>query len=79
MFSGSVVCFIMCFGSIEQPKPIPLSDFCQRYERQVLSQRDLDEVKKLPRDLKNRLQGNDLDYLCLCKKWDNPACRSTQK
>lgn len=79
MFSASVTCFFFCFGTVEQPKQIPLSDFCQRYERQVLTQKDLAEIKKLPRELRDRMQGNDLDYLCLCKRWNNPACSSTLK
>lgn len=71
--NAGVVCFIFCFGSTPDVKA-PISEYCQVYERQVLTKDELAAVRKLPKALQKRIQGNDLDYLCRCLKWENPAC-----
>jgi hypothetical protein len=78
MLKGGIVCFIFCFGFTGEDE-IPTSDFCQRYERQVITREDVDNLKKLPRHLRDRIQGNEVDYLCQCLKKDLPVCTSTKR
>jgi hypothetical protein len=52
-----------------------IKDYCLTYERTVLNRADLAEIRKLPADIRKRIQGNDLDYLCTCKMWKDRACR----
>ena len=73
---AGVVCFLFCFGSVEDLKQVPVQDFCKRYERQVLTRDEVEHIKKLPRNLRDKIQGNDLDYLCQCRKWDSPRCKT---
>lgn len=54
--------------------PEVISDFCQRYERQVLTRQDVEEIKKLSRGLQSRIQGNEVDYACICLDKDLPIC-----
>lgn len=72
-----IVCFIICFGT-SQPAPVtPATDtYCATYEQIVRSKDDLSVVKGLPKEVRNRIQGNDLDYLCNCKGLGSAACRS---
>lgn len=73
----AVVCFIVCFGSTEDDgvRTPPISDFCQRYERQVLTREEVAAIKTLPKSLRYRVQGNDLDYACQCLKWKSARCQ----
>jgi hypothetical protein len=65
-----VWCFVFCFGvTTPLPAPTVLDSYCQSYQRVVLSTAELEQVKKLDRKLRDRIQGNDLDYLCRCKGW----------
>ena len=73
---AGIVCLVVCFGTVDTPN-VGTSDFCQRYERQVITKEDAEAVKKLPRRIRDRIQGNELDYLCQCLKWTNKACDST--
>jgi len=73
---AGVTCFLICFGSIDDTPRAPVSDFCKRYERQVLTWQELEQIRKLPRNLRDRVQGNDLDYLCQCLKWKSARCRT---
>jgi hypothetical protein len=78
MFDKGVVCFIICFGQIDgTERAAPTSDFCQRYERQVLNKEELAAMMALPRALRDRIQGNELDYLCECLGWKDKVCKST--
>lgn len=70
----AVTCFVICFGSEDQGPAV--DTFCQTYTQVVTSVSELSEVKKLPRALRDRIQGNDLDYLCRCLKWKDQSCRS---
>jgi hypothetical protein len=75
----SVVCFVVCFGSTDAlPVAPPISDFCTRYERQVLTREDVTALKTLPRRLRDRVQGNDLDYACQCLHWKSRRCAPEQ-
>jgi hypothetical protein len=56
-----------------------ISDYCQRYQRQVLTKDEVAEVKKLSQSLRRRIQGNDVDYLCACVGWKDAICKSAQK
>lgn len=58
----------------------PISDYCARYERTVLSRTDLEAIRAIPLpELRKRIQGNDLDYLCNCRGWKDRACRAVRK
>ena len=79
MLKSSIVCFVVCFGSSELTTHAPMSDFCERYERQIITEEDVEAIRALPKRLRDRIQGNELDYLCQCQKWKNPACDSIQQ
>lgn len=70
-----VWCFIVCFGWTP-PERVPVDSFCKVYERVVLKKEELEVVRKLPRALKDRLQSNELLYLCRCKGWKDQVCKS---
>lgn len=70
-----VWCFIICFGASNPAPSVPLDTFCGSYERLVQTPADLAEIKKLPKDLRRRVQGNEADYLCRCKGWQDPICQ----
>jgi hypothetical protein len=72
-----IVCFILCFGIYRGEQPGPVDSFCQTYVQTVTSRAELDAVKRLPRQLRDRIQGNDLDYLCRCLNWKDPTCQSS--
>jgi len=76
-----VWCFIVCFGiapaKVAPPRPIPIDTYCQTYRRIVLNKQELEDVLKMPRNLRNRIQGNDLDYLCRCQNPKNAMCSSS--
>jgi hypothetical protein len=77
MAEGGIVCFIICFGSAQPVTVPPLKgDFCSTYERIVQGKKDVDAMKALPLELRRRVQGNDLDYLCTCRGWEDKACLS---
>ena len=74
--SSGITCFIVCFGHIPASKPIPAPDtFCSVYRRQVLTNEDLNSISALPRTLRDRMQANDLYYMCKCRNWSAPECR----
>lgn len=68
-----IVCFILCFGSIEAK--VPIQTYCQSYVQTVQKRDELEAILKLPRHLRNRIQGNDLDYLCRCRGLKDKACQ----
>ena len=72
-----VWCFIICFGTAtaEAPKA-PVDTFCQSYRRVVLKKGEVPEVMKLSRGLRDRLQGNELEYMCRCLQWKDKVCRT---
>jgi hypothetical protein len=51
-----------------------VSDYCTRYQRQVLTKAEVAQIKQLDQSLRRRIQGNDLDYLCNCVGWSDPIC-----
>jgi len=72
----TVVCFIVCFGtSFSGGANAPTDTFCQTYSQIVTSQVELDAVRRLPRAVRDRIQGNDLDFLCRCLNWKDSTCR----
>jgi hypothetical protein len=76
---AGVWCFIVCFGSLGQP-PVPVDTYCQTYQQVVRKREELGEVTKLSRPIRDRIQGNDLDYLCRCKGLRIKECQgSTQR
>ena len=73
-----VYCFILCFGFLSgDAKAAPVDTFCQTYTRVVVNKSELDDVLKLPRKLRDRIQGNDLDYLCRCAGWNTRPDKKT--
>lgn len=76
---NGIYCFLFCFGSIQGAKPVPSPDtFCSVYRRQVLNHDDLTAINTLPRPIRNRMQANDLYYMCKCQKWGAPECRKVK-
>lgn len=59
--------------------PTVFSDFCQRYQRQVLTREEVAEVRRLSQNLQRRIQGNDVDYLCNCTGWSDPICQRARR
>ena len=70
-----VWCFVVCFGFYHPQPPVVTDSYCQTYRRVVSTKQELGEIMKLPRSIRDKMQGNDLDYLCRCLKWKNPVCR----
>lgn len=78
-----VWCFVVCFGA-DSPEEtsIALDTFCQTYQQVVRDTRELESILKLNRTMRNRIQGNDLEFLCRCQGWKSDpqkkaACTST--
>lgn len=67
-------CFIICFGSTQVTLPPSVDTFCATYQRVVLTKEELDKVKTLPRAMRDRIQGNDLEYLCRCEGYKHTLC-----
>lgn len=67
-------CFIICFGTTQVSLPPSVDTFCATYQQVVISKEDLDKVKLLPREARDRLQGNELEYLCRCKEYKHSLC-----
>lgn len=72
-------CFLLCFGSSEPTKVSAVDSFCTSYRRVVETKEDLDQVLKLSRALRDKIQGNDLEYLCRCKNAQITACEQYRK
>lgn len=53
----------------------PIQDYCQRYERVVLTQDQKNQIRTLMPELRKRIQGNDLDYLCQCTGLKDAICK----
>lgn len=79
MPEAGVWCFILCFGSIEAEKPKVVDSYCSSYSQVVRSAEDLGWVKNLPRVVRDRMQGNDLEYLCRCRRLGIKACQNRVK
>lgn len=69
-----IFCFIICFGSSSALGVGAGDTFCQTYQRVVRTQKEADALKAMPPDVRKRIQGNDLDYLCNCRGWEDVAC-----
>lgn len=74
-----VWCFIICFGVSGQSPPVVADTYCRSYRQTVLTQEELKQVMKLPRSVRDRIQGNDLDYLCRCKGLGIKECQRIKK
>lgn len=69
-----IVCFIICFG-YSPSVSLPAGDtFCATYERVIKNKEESDTLKAIPPEIRKRIQGNDLDYLCTCQGWEDNAC-----
>ena len=64
-------CFLFC---AVEPAPV-VDSFCTSYLQVNQSPADSEEIKKLARTPKVRVNANDVLYLCKCKAWDNPICK----
>ena len=69
-------CFIVCFGSSQVALPPSVDSFCATYQQVVTSKEDLEKVKLLPRATRDRLQSNELEYLCRCKEYKHALCEA---
>ncbi len=65
-------CFLFC---AVEPTPV-VDSFCEVYQQVNQGPADSSEIKKLPRNTKVRLNANDVLYLCKCKAWNNPICKT---
>ena len=74
-----VWCFIICFGATEAPSAPPVDSFCTNYERVVTTPEELALVLKLPRAMRDRMQGNELEYLCRCRGLKDVACTKAKQ
>jgi len=79
MSGDGIFCFIVCFGMSSPPPSIVVDSFCQRYDRQVLSNADINAIKNLPPALARRIQGNEVDYMCKCLGWNDPICKTGKR
>lgn len=70
-------CFLFCFGFAQPASPKIIDAYCQTYVQVVKSPDDLEKIKAMPRVMRDRVQGNDLEYLCRCKGWKDKACGLT--
>jgi putative lipase involved disintegration of autophagic bodies len=48
--------------------------FCREYHRIVLTRDDLAQIRGIPRTLRDRIQANDLNYLCRCEGFRSAWC-----
>lgn len=48
--------------------------FCREYRRIVLTRQDLASIRAASRSVRNRIQANDLNYLCRCEGFRSPLC-----
>lgn len=67
-------CFLFC--GVESAPVV--DSYCQSYLQVNQSSADSAEIKKLSRAPKLRLNANEVLYLCKCKAWDNPICRTAK-
>lgn len=49
-------------------------NFCAEYRRIVLTRSDLASIRGASRTVRNRIQVNDLNYLCRCEGFRSPLC-----
>lgn len=65
-------CFLFC--SVKRPV---VNSFCQNYTLVNQNAGDAAAVKGISRrDVKVRLNANDVKYLCQCRAWSNPICKN---
>ncbi len=80
LLSSGIYCFVFCIGSVAPAKPVPAPDtFCSVYRQQVTSAQEFEAIRTLPRSLRDKMQGNDLYYMCKCQGWDAPECQKSLK
>jgi hypothetical protein len=66
-------CFFVC--TVKRPV---VDSFCQVYQQVNLNAADSVAIKGLPRGPKVRLNANEVLYLCKCRAWDNPICKTKE-
>lgn len=71
-----IIAQVSSCGQVTVPS---IKDYCQRYERVVLTQKEKEQVQTLVPQLRQRIQGNDLDYLCGCSNFKHPVCEARKK
>lgn len=74
--TGATFCLFVVVGVIcpAPEKTAPIDGFAQRYERIIRSPEDSASIKTLPRHLRDRIAGNDTQYLC-ATGWEDPICK----
>jgi hypothetical protein len=48
--------------------------FCRDYRRIILTRSEYESIRNTPRAVRNRIQANDLLYLCRCEGFRSPLC-----
>jgi hypothetical protein len=51
-----------------------VNGWCQNYRKVILTRGDLVSLRSAARNVRNRIQANDLTYLCLCEGFNHPLC-----
>lgn len=73
-------CFIFCvgFGTAEgRPPgnlPATVDTYCQTYQQVAKTKEEVAQIFKLPKELRTRVQANDLLYACVCRKLKDKVC-----
>lgn len=76
LLPDGVYCLFLCIGYVPaEPITPPIDTFCTVYRQQVLTQEELNATLNLPRKLRDRMQTNDLYYLCKCQGWSADECQ----
>jgi hypothetical protein len=57
-----------------RPRVRVVDSFCSSYRRIVLTRRDLSEIRATSRPIRDRIQANDLNYLCRCEGFRSSLC-----
>ena len=52
------------------------NDFCQLYGRVYSQPGDSAQIKAAIPRVRRAIDTNEAKYLCICKQWDNPVCKT---
>lgn len=72
--SADTVKFCFLFCAVESAPAV--DSFCTAYQQVNQNAADAADIRKMSRGPKVRVTANDVLYLCKCKGWDNPICKS---
>lgn len=76
---NEIWCFIICFGSSGVQNVPAVDTFCATYQQIVLTKSEIELMLKLPKELRSRIQANDLEYVCRCKGFKHQVCEEKKQ